>query len=462
MEPLDGRRPPRRRGRKIFAALLVAVGLLATLRIGGEPSAELTSDLPGIGPETRIVASAFEPVRGLERWTLELIQGEQVTRLAGRELETRPAWKFWGPLTAEDGAEVTVGHRVTQGLTAGEARIRLSAWRAGTWLRSPGPVVRELVLPVRLTPPQLGVLSSQHYPTQGGSEAVVYRVGETAIRHGVEAGGAFFPGYPLPGGLVGERFALFAVPFDLPAGTQIRLVAEDDVGNRAQAGFVDRLKPRELRSDRINVSDTFIGRVAPEIEAQTPGLEASGSLADRYVAINSGLRVDNRGEIAALADATLQEFLWKGAFEPLANGQVMARFADHRTYLYDGSKLDAQVHLGYDLASVKHAPVPAANAGVVVMAQYLGIYGNVVVLDHGFGLMTLYGHLSSFEVSLGARVTRGQTLGRTGVTGLAGGDHLHFGVFLHGTATDPVEWLDASWIQNRLARKLGFGEEAAE
>jgi murein DD-endopeptidase MepM/ murein hydrolase activator NlpD len=117
--------------------------------------------------------------------------------------------------------------------------------------------------------------------------------------------------------------------------------------------------------------------------------------------------------------------------------------------------VDHQVHLGYDLASVKNAPIPAANDGVVVMARYLGIYGNVIVIDHGYGLMSLYGHLSSIAVTEGQEVARGETIGNTGETGLAGGDHLHFTMMLQGLPVDPKEWWDAHWIRDRLASKLG-------
>lgn len=436
--------------------ILLAVGAaaLVSLRTGSQPEIELTADLPGIGPKTLLSVVAREPSRGLDRLLVELVQGERVTTLKDENYPTRAAWQFWGERTAETTLAVAVGSEVTDGLVAGPATVRASAWRAGTWLRGRESEVRELQLPVRLTPPQISVTSAQHYPTQGGSEAVVYRLSAGVARHGVEAGHAFFPGYPLPGG-GGAFFALFAVPHDFAVDGSIRLVATDDVGYRTERAFVDRLRPRQLRHDTINVGDGFIERVAPEIEAQTPGLNPAGSLVERYVAINDGLRVENRRELAELATNSVTEFLWRGAFIPMPNGQVMARFADHRTYLYQGREVDRQDHLGYDLASVQHAPVPAGNHGVVVRARFLGIYGNVVVIDHGYGLMSLYGHLSSIEVAEGERVERGQTLGRTGVTGLAGGDHLHFGIFLHGTATDPVEWLDEDWIRNRLLSKLG-------
>ncbi|MDH3402512.1 MAG: M23 family metallopeptidase [Acidobacteriota bacterium] len=448
-----------RRGLRLLIAAAILVAAVLALRTGGRPTVELESDLPGIGPRTIVTARGREPGRGLTGLVVELVQGERVVELAARTYEPLPAWKFWGARTAEATLEVPVGSEVTPGLVEGDATVRVTARGARAWLRGAGEATAQLALPVRLTPPRIAVVSSQHYPTQGGSEAVVYRLDSEVARHGVEAGEAFFPGYELPGG--GNRFALFAVPYDLAPGTPIRLVAVDDVGNRSEREFVDRLRPREIRSDRVELSDEFMARVAPAIEAQTPGLSGSGSLVDRYLAINSGLRAANRRTVAELAAGTARELLWQGPFLAMPNGQVMARFADHRTYLYGGAEIDRQDHLGYDLASVQHAPVPAANAGVVVMAEFLGIYGNVVIVDHGYGLMSLYGHLSALDVTPGDRVERGQTLGRTGMTGLAGGDHLHFGIFLQGVPVDPVEWLDADWIRNRVSRKLDAGGSPA-
>ena len=143
----------------------------------------------------------------------------------------------------------------------------------------------------------------------------------------------------------------------------------------------------------------------------------------------------------------------------------MSSFADRRSYVYGGREVDTQTHLGFDLASVARADVPAANDGVVVLAKYLGIYGNAVVVDHGYGLMSLYAHLSSISTEVGASVRRGEPLGRSGATGLAGGDHLHFSFLLQGLPVRPAEWWDSHWIEDRLKRKLGaalpFGNPAS-
>src|SRR4029079_14899775 len=144
---------------------------------------------------------------------------------------------------------------------------------------------------------------------------------------------------------------------------------------------------------------------------------------------------------------------WSGPFVQLGNSQVEASFADYRTYVYNGKEVDQQVHLGYDLAVTANTPVLAANAGKILNASWLGIYGNCVIIDHGMGIASLYGHLSSFDVKVGDTVTKGQQIGRTRMTGLAGGDHLHFTMLVSGHPVNPVEWWDSHWIQDRVERK---------
>ncbi|MEZ4484468.1 MAG: M23 family metallopeptidase [Syntrophotaleaceae bacterium] len=128
---------------------------------------------------------------------------------------------------------------------------------------------------------------------------------------------------------------------------------------------------------------------------------------------------------------------WQGAFLRLPNAANRAGFNEQRSYLYGGNKVDQQTHLGIDLASLANSPVPAANSGKVVFADYLGIYGNCVIVDHGLGLQTLYAHLSTIDANVGDQVDKGSILGRTGATGMAGGDHLHYGVTIAGIPVNP-------------------------
>ncbi len=441
----------------LYAAFLGALVVLAlaALRAGEAPRIEILPETAGIGRSTAAEIVLAGSGRGLGRIEVELEQGGTVWPLAEREYPARPPWAFWGERPLEDRFAVETGaDAVGSGLREGAATLRARAVPPPAWLRKGTPRTVELELPVLLTPPTLGVVSSLHYPAQGGSEMVVYAVGPSANRDGVEVAGAFFPGQDVPGGPAGRRFALFAVPFDFENAAEIRLVAEDAVGNRAERAFVDRLLERPYETDRIEVSERFMESVVPEILANTPGWPRGDNLVASYVSINRGLRADNAAELDRLAASSRPEFLWRGAFVSLPNAQVMSSFADRRSYFHGDELIDQQDHLGFDLASVKHAPVPAANSGVVVLARYFGIYGNAVVLDHGYGLMSLYGHLSSIDVSVGDAVERGQTLGRTGETGLAAGDHLHFTMLLGGRAVSPVEWWDAKWIRDRLAGKL--------
>jgi murein DD-endopeptidase MepM/ murein hydrolase activator NlpD len=451
-------RGERRTPKGILVVLVVVGGLwlaLALARPGKAPTVTATSDLPGIGPLTRVSVVASEPGRGLSRLKVELIQQDLEVVLLEEEYEPLAPWSYWGERTGLKDVVIEVGRGLQKGLKEGDAVVRVTAWSAPALLRRRAPTVEELVLPVRLKAPLLQVLSSKHYVAQGGAEAVVYRVGETSVRDGVEVGDWWFPGYPLPGGGPQDRFALFAAPYDSSDPTAIRLVTADDVGNSFGRNFIDQFFSRPMKSDDIGLSESFMAKVVPEILAQSPEVSDQGDLLANYLVINGDLRRMNGETLAELASESDGAFAWNSVFVPMPNGQVMSAFADRRTYRFNGEAVDEQDHLGFDLASVKRAPIPSANAGRVVLARYFGIYGNTVVVDHGYGLLSLYAHLSELRVGEGEIVEKGQVVGASGETGLAGGDHLHFTMLLHGLAITPKEWWDEHWLQDRLVRKLG-------
>ncbi len=460
---------PRRPLRKL-ALLAAAAGAaflaLALLRVGPPPAITIEPERKAIGRRTPIVVRVEEPRRGLSDVRVELVQGETRGLLAEERFEPRPFWSFWGPRTARQELRLEAGRESVPDLKPGEAAVVVTARRAGTWLRRPAPAMAQVVLPVRLSPPSVAVLSRHTYAAQGGAEAVVYRLGEHAERDGVQSGGSFFPGSPLPGAGPSDRFALFAVPYDLTDAGAVRLIAEDDAGNQATTAFVEKFIPRPPKPDRIELDDRFLSKVVPEILAQSPELQDQGGLLANYLQINGELRRRNAQTLIELAERSRPEFMWRQSFLAMPNAQVMSSFADRRTYLYGGKEVDRQDHLGFDLAVTRQTAIPAANDGIVVLARYFGIYGNSVVLDHGYGLMSLYAHLSSLGVKEGDRVARGQEVGRSGETGLAGGDHLHFTMLLRGLPVNPIEWWDAHWLRDRLKTKLGealpFGEEEAK
>jgi len=434
----------------ILLALFVALGLF---RVGSEPEIDIKPGMPAIGKRTPFKIEISEPRRGLVHVTVEFFQGNEKATLSDKTYTPSSQLYFWENKTEKDALTVEAGRQVLSNLSGGSATIRVTAERAGTWLRHPDARVVEMTLPVRLTPPSLQVTSIQTYVSQGGCEAVTYRVGQSAVRDGVRAGSWWFPGFPLPGRDKQDHFALFAVPYNM-ADADVRLVVEDDAGNAAEKTFIDKFFPKDFKADNINISDSFLEKVVPEILSRTPEIKDLGDLLDNYLEINQDLRKKNRETLKKLALKSKPAFLWNKAFLRMPNGKETASFGEERTYLYKGRVIDHQDHLGCDLAVTRHAPIPAANSGIVVFAGYFGIYGNAVVIDHGYGLQSIYGHLSSIAVTEGQEVSIGDIIGRTGDTGLAGGDHLHFGMLLEGLPVNPREWWDSHWIRDRISRKL--------
>jgi len=358
-----------------------------------------------------------------------------------------------------------IGKQSVPELQSGPARVVVTATRPSLLnLRQLTSTVTK-DFQVRLEPPRIAVLSTKHYVNHGGSEMVVYKVTPADVASGVRVGDVEYAGFPASGAGVTNadpsiRIAFFALLHDQGLDTPIAAFARDEAGNQAKATFVDNVFEKPFKKSRIEIDDKFMNKTVPDIVEHSPELKMapppqdSPELLAAFLKVNGDLRRINADQIAALAAKTSPRLLWEGPFVQLGNSQVEARFADRRTYFHNGKEIDRQTHLGFDLAVTAHVPVAAANAGTVLNASWLGIYGNCVIIDHGMGVQSLYGHLMSFDVKVGDTVTRGQEIGRSDSTGLAGGDHLHFTMLVGGRMVNPVEWWDPHWIADRVERKL--------
>jgi murein DD-endopeptidase MepM/ murein hydrolase activator NlpD len=459
--------------------VLVGLTLISALALGaGFYIAENAS-----GPEIEIIqpsrlvgrSAVFEALvtaPGGNLTSLDAIIEQDGQRLALYSLDTPRE----GEVRQDGPDRIRVTRRFDQAshpeLVGGTARIVVSAARPVLFGLREATATTEHDVEVRIVPPRVQVVSKFHYLNHGGSEMVIYRVTPPDAESGVQVGDRFYRGYPAQGaGVDGDdtlRVAFFALLYDQDLQTPVELYATDESGNEARTTFDHDIFPRSFRRSRIPLSDGFLRSVVPPIVERAPELadeelDASTSpeeLMELYLFINRTLRQRNRETIAAFAGGTSTNLQWDGPFVQLSNSQVESGFADHRTYVYDGNDIDQQVHLGFDLASTANAPVSAANTGTVIHADYLGIYGNCVIIDHGMGLQSLYAHLSAIDVAPGEKVTRDQRLGLSGRTGLAGGDHLHFAILLQGRPVTPLEWLDSHWIQDRIKRKLREALEA--
>lgn len=307
-------------------------------------------------------------------------------------------------------------------------------------------------LPVVLSKPTVTADAALVYVRRGGTGAVAFTVGGQWGDAGVRVGETMFPSWP-DSGHPERRISLFTVSPDAGTDAMPVLFARNETGTEVNAEFPYRLRAGKFRERPLAIGDGLMQKVLDELDAG-----GHGDPVERFTRINSDVRRANDATLAELARKSGAKRLWDGAFALPPGSKVLARFGDLRTYNYHGKTMNEERHLGLDMASVRNAPVPAANSGNVVFAGKLGIYGNCVVIDHGLGVLTVYGHMSEIAAAVGDAVSKGQEIGRTGMTGLAGGDHLHLGVMVGGVFVDPVEWEDPKWLANTVTSILAAME----
>jgi len=401
---------------------------------------------PGSGPVSAsrpLKLHLSDPGSGLRNLKVEVIQGETRQPLLQKDFP---------PQTFD--FEIELGLKKLR-LREGPLEIEIQAgdrsiYRFGAGSQSS----RRFGFEFDNRPPTISLLSRNHNLNQGGSGMVVYTLSEAVSKTGVQLGENFFPAYQQPSG---AWVVLFSYPYTSAKEALVpKVIAVDSAGNLRRAGIYYHVNRRRMNKTNINVSTRFLESKMPDFQHLYPETD---DLLEIFLKVNRELRVANRARLPELAAETSSRPLWEGAFlRP--KGATREPFATARTYFHKGEEIDRQIHLGVDIASVAQGPVDASNRGTVLHAGELGIYGQCVIIDHGLGLMSLYGHMSSVAVTAGDRVEKGQEIGRTGATGLAGGDHLHFGILVNGLPVNPVEWWDPGWVKNNLKGKLELAEKA--
>ncbi|WP_028313146.1 M23 family metallopeptidase [Desulfatibacillum aliphaticivorans] len=453
-----------------FLGLLVGIALAVVLVPGGwylfqrmegnAPTVQWKAPITYAGLSTTFEGVLADPENGLSGVRIVLTRpGDKEVEVFSKEY---PAKGFLGPgQVKKDSISFTIEPDKLN-ISDGEAVLRVSArdrslrsWANGNLF------YQEYPLTIDTRPPAISVLTTRHYLRQGGSGLAIYRLSEKGVKNGVQVGDNFFPGYS--GGFSDPDvyMAFFAVDNEQPTDTKIMIQAADKAGNISAASFSYLINPGNFRKDVINISDRFMEMVLPQFEAGKR-VDPNVPLIDRYLKINREQRQSDYAIAGAMCERSKPVIYWDGVFSRLPNSANRARFADRREYRYKGEKVDRQVHLGIDLASVAQSPVPAANSGMVIYAAPQGIYGQTVYIDHGFGLISQYSHLSRIDVSEGQKVEKDQIIGLTGSTGLAIGDHLHFGMLVGDTFVNPIEWWDASWIKNNVTSKINAVTKALQ
>lgn len=435
----------------LILILVSGIGVIAVKFEGENPKIELDPTTGFAGVDTAFTGVAVDRKSGIRKLYVGMRQGSKEVVLVeadyGSDDLRKETRRHEVPFTIEiDSRKLKIDD--------GPATVDISAWDY-SWRRwfngNRTDITFDIVIDTK--PPQIEVLSTSHNISLGGSGLVIYRLSEACDTSGVYVGADFFPGRSGHYSDPDIFLAFIAVDSRLGRDTQMYVHAADQAGNTTRRGFYYRILGRSFKTDTINISDDFLNMKLPEFYA-ADGWPADASTMDQFLFVNKVLRGKNNAVLLGMGPESEALMFWQGAFGRLPNSAQQAGFADHRLYSYNGEVIDEETHLGIDLASVRQAPVPASNAGRVVMADFIGIYGNTVCVDHGFGLFSLYSHLSNVNVAPGDMVSRGDVVGHTGITGWAGGDHLHFSMIVNHVFVNPVEWWDPAWIRNNITDKL--------
>ena len=429
----------------IIAGSVIFIGIVSLFVMSDHTVLSLNPAVKTVGVSTPVTVQAANP-HGVRRVTAYLEQnGQQFPLLDQSSPSTRLFWHRHEPART---FTFEAGKNKAPNLKEGKARLVVET--VSNDMRGSTDTVADDV-DVILSAPRVIADEAQHYINQGGMELVTFTASGSWNDAGVKVGPYTFRSFALPGKGPNERFSFFVYPWDLPPDVTPLVFARNQAGTEATAHFWFKLFPKKFRVRDFELTDQLMDKLVNSVDPTGKILPGKDELA-RFLYINGEMRKQNNQQLADLRFKTEPKILWNGPF--LHWGKEEADFADVRNYIYHGKKVDQQVHLGFDLSDVANGPVIAANDGRVVWAQDLGIYGNCIVLDHGYSLQSIYGHLREIDVKVGEMVKKGQKMGIAGETGLAGGVHVHFSMQVDGVQTNPREWWDEHWIKDRILSKL--------
>ncbi len=439
-----------------FKTLLLALATIAALAFCvvvfllfefEKPSLILEKEVKYLGGKVELPVRVADQKSGISAIVITLKQGDKSEQLLEKTFERKAWFKPAGPTSL---SEKVLIDAQKAGIKEGQAELIISVrdFSLNGFFRG-NETLQRIPVTMDTKPPKVVLVQAQRVIQPGSSGVAVYTISEPPGKHGVMIDDTFFPGFPV--GKKDAYICYFALPWDAKKPEKTKVVASDEAGNEVVLPFASTFKHEPIKRDSITISEQFLQQKIPEFEQHYPQLK--GTMLEKYLYVNNQMRRSNAETIAKACAATAPQQLWTDRFLRMP-GSGRAGFADQRTYLYNGENIDTQTHLGVDIASLERAEIRAANRGKVVFADYLGIYGNMIIVDHGQGIASLYSHLSSIDTAVGAMVEKDQPIGRSGLTGMAGGDHLHFSMLVHGIFVTPKEWWDQHWIDVNIKSAL--------
>jgi len=407
-----------------------------------KPAITFDQEINAIGMQKAFQITFTDRKRGLRNTSVTVSQDNQTQILS--------SINYPAPGTKEEIVSVAVDP-ITMKLHNGPAVLNVTATDYALW-KNQTVISRQINIDV--TPPQVYLLNPTNHINPGGACVVTYRTSEPVVMTGVRVANAFFPGSTVTISGKPGYVSYFAFPIEASGkAISVKVSAKDEAGNETSVNVPYLIMAKKFRSDKMSLSDSFLEQKMPEFQSYIPSLRGKTPV-ETFMYVNGFLREDNNKIIQEVCQKVSPRQLWQDTFVRMKNAAPMAMFGDKRSYVYQGKVVGESTHLGVDLASTAHSPIEAANNGVVVYTGYLGIYGNTVIIDHGLGLFTLYAHMDAIHVKNGQEVKKSETIGQSGTSGLAGGDHLHFSILVGGQFVNPQEWWDAHWIADNVTKKL--------
>ena len=340
-----------------------------------------------------------------------------------------------------------------------KAKIEIQVVDDSKWNYMNGNVaIREVSINIDKKKPTANIVNNSRYIQRGGSAIVVVQVKDKNLKEAYISFNEKVK-FKLTPYLKESYFvALIAWPIDIKKFKRVNLVATDKAGNQTVTKVPLYIQNARLKKDNIKLSENFIKNVSANVLEQS-NMEVPQDLKEIFIYSNKDLRAKNLKTIKEIGDkaidtTSLVDSFNIKRFRRLRGSKTVASYGERRSYFLNGKKINEAWHLGIDMASIKHAPIKVSNDGVVVYKDYLGLYGNTIIIKHDLGLCSLYAHTSTQNVELGDNVTAGEKIANTGSTGGVFGDHLHFGIIVQGYEVNPLEWMDSHWIKGRITKVL--------
>ncbi len=457
----------------VFLAALAPVALIGWRELyvnflePNPPQIRVIEGPRGIGiTPVNLVLELEDSESGLDEVVIRLKQKRDEKEILRKKLNGKHVARIEVPFSGSE-----------SGLQEGEVELEIRTFDKSLW-STRGE--KSFQLPVDYKKPYLEILSTQHNAREGGAQLIFYRVQDEHLAlSGVKVDDHTYAGYPARGlDKAFENFpdvyaAFYAIP--LAQGEQkrkIRLFAEDRVGNGVTEKFYNKVAERRMRERVASMSEgAFLQFVSQVVQKNLPILEKQAAsigqtlqfktpentlsrAVEEFQLIERRLKPINESQIEGALKANRTDQLWDGAFLP-QSGVVRSGFGEVVTYYVNKSPIEKHLREAFVLGvGAEGDNVYAANDGTIVFSTDLGVYGSTIIIDHGFGLASVYGSLGRMSASTGQDVSAGHVLGTYGSSGLAERKQLFFQIRVHGTPVDPTEWLSKSWYHAHVNSKI--------